>query len=112
MGMGVMFITHDCGVVADIADRVAVMEKGLLVEQGPAEQVLNRPQHPYTRRLIDAVPHGRAQAPSGHSTSVPILEVRNLKKSYVTARGLWIQKRVVHAVDDVSFSVGAGQTLG
>ena len=51
-----MFITHDFGVVSDIADRVAVMEQGLIVEQGPVEDVLDRPQHPYTRRLLAAVP--------------------------------------------------------
>ena len=61
-GMGVMFVTHDFGVVAEIAHRVAVMEKGVLVEQGPADQVLNRPRHPYTQRLIAAVPHRRGEA--------------------------------------------------
>jgi len=113
MGMGVMFITHDFGVVADIADRVAVMEKGILVEQGSADQVLNRPQHPYPQGLIAAVPHRRSNdAVATTSTEAPILEVRNLRKTYVTARGLLVKKRVVHAVDDVSFSVRRGETLG
>lgn len=113
MGMGVMFITHDFGVVADIADRVVVMEKGVLVEQGPVDEVLNRPQHPYTKRLIAAVPH-RHSNDAGTVTPIeaPVLEVRNLRKTYVTARGLFVKKRVVRAVDDVSFSVRRGQTLG
>jgi peptide/nickel transport system ATP-binding protein len=113
MGMGVMFITHDFGVVADIADRVAVMEKGILVEQGPAAEILNRPQHPYTQRLIGAVPQRRPpQEATRLHTEAPVLEVRNLRKTYVTVRGLLVKKRVVHAVNDVSFSVQRGQTLG
>ena len=114
MGMGVLFITHDFGVVADIADRVAVMEKGVLVEQGVAAQVLNKPQHPYTRRLIAAVP--QRQRGEGAATAAPaeqpLLEVRDLCKTYVTGRGLLLKKRVVKAVDHVSFNVGRGETVG
>lgn len=113
MGMGVMFITHDFGVVADIADRVAVMEKGVLVEQGPAEEVLNRPQHPYTQRLIAAVPHREGEGRGIENTPDPVvLQVKDLRKTYVTERGLFVKKRVVHAVDGVSFEVRRGQTLG
>ncbi len=110
-GMGVMLVTHDFGVVAEIADRVAVMEKGRLVEIGSAEQVLNAPQHPYTRRLIGAVPRGRAQNLSS-STAEVVLEVRNLRKTYASGGGWFGPKRVVHAVNDVSFSVRRGETLG
>ncbi|KWW37131.1 ABC transporter ATP-binding protein [Cupriavidus metallidurans] len=110
-GMGVMFVTHDFGVVAEIADRVAVMEKGVLVEIGTAQQVLNHPQHPYTRRLISAVPHGRARD-GGHADDRTVLDVRNLRKTYVSGGGLFSKKRVTHAVDDVSFSVKRGETLG
>ena len=116
MHMAVMFITHDFGVVADIADRVMVMEKGLVVEQGIAAEVLNRPVHAYTRRLIAAVPHGESNRDTAEAAdnpaSGPVLEVRNLRKTYETARGLFIKKRVVHAVNDVSFSVPRGRTLG
>ena len=116
MHMAVMFITHDFGVVADIADRVLVMEKGVVVEQGPASTLLNHPQHPYTKRLIAAVPHGTskesAASVQGTGEEVPVLEVKNLCKTYVTARGLFVQKRIVKAVDQVSFTVKRGQTLG
>ena len=112
-GMGVMFVTHDFGVVAEIADRVAVMEKGVLVEQGTAEQVLNRPQHAYTRRLIGAVPRHRAAVREPLSGApAPVLQVDRLNKIYASAGGWFARKRVVHAVNDVSFSVSRGQTLG
>ncbi|MFJ1257088.1 ABC transporter ATP-binding protein [Cupriavidus sp. CuC1] len=110
-GMGVMFVTHDFGVVAEIADRVAVMEKGVLVEVGPVQQVLNHPQHAYTRRLISAVPHGRAKA-RDLDVAQTVLEVRDLRKTYSSGGGLFSKKRVVNAVDGVSFSVRRGQTLG
>ncbi|HYG42953.1 MAG TPA: ABC transporter ATP-binding protein [Bordetella sp.] len=111
-GMGVMFVTHDFGVVAEIAHRVAVMEHGELVEQGLAEQILNAPRHPYTQRLIGAVPRRRADAGQAAGDGPPVLEVRNLSKTYVTGRGWLGHKRVVRAVDGVSFTVRRGQTLG
>ena len=110
-GMGVMFVTHDFGVVAEIADRVAVMERGLLVEQGPAQQVLNAPRHPYTRRLIAAVPHKRSDE-SQQAEGRPVMRVENLRKTYVTGSRWTGSRRVVHAVDGVSFEVRRGETLG
>jgi peptide/nickel transport system ATP-binding protein len=114
-GMGVMFITHDFGVVAEIAHRVVVMEKGVLVEQGDTGEVLNRPRHPYTRRLISAVPHRRAEERNEVARDQTVLQVRNLRKTYTL--GGWLGKRLgttrtVNAVDGVSFDVRRGETLG
>ncbi|KZE29322.1 ABC transporter ATP-binding protein [Chelatococcus daeguensis] len=111
-GMGVLFITHDFGVVADIADKVVVMEKGLIVEQGTADEVLNRPRHPYTRRLIAAVPHPDESATRAEAAGEPLLEVRNLQKTYRSGGGLFTRPRIVKAVDDVSFTLRRGETLG
>ncbi|WP_417221482.1 ABC transporter ATP-binding protein [Achromobacter spanius] len=111
-GMGVMFVTHDFGVVAEIAHRVAVMEKGILVEQGPADEVLNRPRHPYTQRLIAAVPHRRGEERVPTADDAPVLEVKDLKKTYVIGHGWLGGKREVRAVDGVSFAVRRGETLG
>ncbi|MGV2899995.1 ABC transporter ATP-binding protein [Achromobacter sp. AGC78] len=111
-GMGVMFVTHDFGVVAEIAHRVAVMEKGILVEQGPADEVLNRPRHPYTQRLIAAVPHRRGEERVATGDDTPVLEVKDLKKTYVIGHGWLGGKREIHAVDGVSFTVRRGETLG
>jgi peptide/nickel transport system ATP-binding protein len=113
-GMSVMFITHDFGVVAEIADEVVVMEKGHLVEQGSARQVLTSPSHPYTRRLIAAVPHltGEDRKPLETADKAPILKVEGLMKTYRTAGGLFQTPRVVPAVNDVSLELAPGRTLG
>ena len=117
-GMSVMFITHDFGVVAEIADSVVVMEKGHVVEQGSAAKVLSTPEHPYTKRLIAAVPHLRAEdrpreAKSEQETAAePVLKVQNLIKTYRSGSALFGTQRVVHAVQNVSFEVRPGHTLG
>ncbi|PWL18580.1 ABC transporter ATP-binding protein [Falsochrobactrum shanghaiense] len=114
-GMGVIFVTHDFGVVADIADRVVVMEKGLVVEAGPAREVLNAPKHPYTRRLIAAVPHrksGDQLAEKAESSREILLEVRNLNKTYRSKGGLFSRQRVVPAVQNISLNLHQGETLG
>lgn len=108
---GVMFITHDFGVVAEIADRVIVMEKGHLVEQGPAARVLNAPEHPYTRRLISAVPKMAEEDRKKGGEPAVVLETRNLCKVYHSG-GLLGRGRTVRAVNDVSLTVRKGQTLG
>jgi peptide/nickel transport system ATP-binding protein len=108
-GTGVLFITHDFGVVAEIADRVAVMQQGEIVEQGPARQVLNSPRHPYTRRLIDAVPH-RAPASREAIGGRPVLELVGVGKTYRT-RSLF-GGRVVPAVKSATLRIHRGETLG
>ncbi len=112
-GMAVMFVTHDFGVVAEIADHVAVMEKGVIVEQGSVDAVLNNPQHPYTRRLIGSVPRGlAAQRKEKIGQDQVVLEVNNLRKTYRSGGGWFKHKRIVHAVDGATFSVRRGETLG
>ena len=108
-GTAVLFITHDFGVVAEIADRVAVMQWGKVVESGATEQVLSRPQHPYTRMLIGSVPgltpkhRERAAAPD------VVLRTVDLTKVY---GGGWFQRREVRAADRVNVEVRRGETLG
>ncbi|MPR64684.1 ABC transporter ATP-binding protein [Ochrobactrum intermedium] len=111
-GMSVMFITHDFGVVSEIADSVIVMEKGNLVEQGSATDVLVNPQHPYTQRLIAAVPHMREDDRTAAEQSDIILEASKLTKTYHVGSGMFGRKRVVPALQEVSFTLKRGQTLG
>ncbi|WP_163268407.1 ABC transporter ATP-binding protein [Chelativorans alearense] len=109
-GTGVLFITHDFGVVADIADRVVVMEKGQVVEMGTTEAVLKRPQHSYTRMLIDAVP--TLDPPSREENAAPImLETAKLSKIYGTG-GFFRKTGEVRAASEVDLKVRGGETLG
>ncbi|WP_198133290.1 ABC transporter ATP-binding protein [Roseobacter sp. AzwK-3b] len=110
-GMSVMFITHDFGVVAEIADRVIVMRYGEIVEQGPVAEVLKTPQHAYTKALLEAIPSDHVPSPEPVSGPA-VLEVRNLRKTFVTSGGLFRPKRSVTAIDDVSFSIARGEVLG
>ncbi|MEQ5826959.1 ABC transporter ATP-binding protein [Sulfitobacter sp. NFXS29] len=112
-GMAVIFITHDFGVVADIADRVIVMKKGEIVEAGPAQEVLLKPKHPYTRALIDAIPRlTQTDAPKQVERKA-LLKVEGLQKTFSTGSGtLFGKRRVVKAVQDVSFELYAGETIG
>lgn len=120
IGCGVLLITHDFGVVAQMADEVAVMRRGQIVEHGPVREILRSPRHKYTRMLLDALPSRRppceirtpraAHAPP----TTPLLSVRNLSKHFpVYGRG-WRRKviDVVKAVDNVSFDLAPGESLG
>ncbi|MDR6874865.1 peptide/nickel transport system ATP-binding protein [Bosea sp. BE125] len=110
-GTAVLFITHDFGVVAEIADRVAVMSQGRVVEQGSVGAVLENPQHAYTRQLIAAVPPLKAPPPRALS-SEPILSMEHVSKTYRTGGFLGRGQRVTHAVKDVSLVLPKGGTLG
>ena len=111
--MSVIFITHDFGVVADMADRVAVMQLGKVVETGSAHEVLGRARHPYTQSLVAAVPR-MAPRPMKTGTQAPVILAANrVHKTYVTQSSIFRRNgRVVHAVKDASFSVRKGETLG
>ncbi|MFE7432754.1 dipeptide ABC transporter ATP-binding protein [Streptomyces tendae] len=123
-GTGVLLVTHNMGVVADFADRVAVMYQGAIVETGPVEDVLLRPSHDYTKRLLSAVPRlsvaeaggaaraderadgPGADAPGAAPAGQPAVELTDV--SVVFGRG----KQAVHALKGVSFAVHPGETLG
>jgi peptide/nickel transport system ATP-binding protein len=110
-GTAVLFITHDFGVVAEIADRVVVMQHGLVVEQGAAAQVLNAPAHPYTRSLIAAVPPLAAPPPRPVSDT-PILTMERVEKTYRTGGFFGRGARVTRAVRGVTLTLSKGATLG
>ncbi|MBM3567692.1 MAG: ABC transporter ATP-binding protein [Alphaproteobacteria bacterium] len=109
---GVLFITHDFGVVAEIAHRVAVMQWGKLVEFGTTEDVLKRPRHPYTKMLISSVPGIVPRHRPRPETARPtVLKTEALGKTYADAA--WFRKsRTVKAAESVSIEVRRGETLG
>jgi peptide/nickel transport system ATP-binding protein len=108
---GVLFITHDFGVVSEIADRVVVMQMGRIVEQGPCEEVLRNPREEYTRMLLAAVP---SMTPPKRSpvTGPVVLQTENLFKTYGKRSLFQPKARVVAAVKDVSLTIRRGETLG
>ena len=110
-GTGVLFITHDFGVVAEIAHRVAVLRLGELVELGDKRQVLQRPAHPYTRMLMAAVPTLKATARATDPDAPVVLQVQGLAKTY-RGGGWFGRRRDVQAARDVAFEIRRGQTLG
>lgn len=111
LGMAILFITHDLSIVRRFADRVAVMSQGKIVEQGIVENVFQRPQHAYTRRLIAAEPKGD---PPLHDTGQPVvMSAKDIKVWFPIRRG-FLRQVVGHikAVDGVDITVRQGQTLG
>lgn len=130
-GAAVLLITHDMAVVAQMADRVVVMFEGEKIEEGPVRQILEAPQHEYTKALLAAVPRlgemrgkaapeamrvvgdgGGARAEPLYATQTPLLTVENLIKRYPIHGGLMGRKLAnIHAVEDVSFTVHEKETL-
>ncbi|XAH21208.1 ABC transporter ATP-binding protein [Xylophilus sp. GW821-FHT01B05] len=111
-GTAVLFITHDFGVVSEIADQVVVMQTGKVVESGPARQVLDAPQHPYTRKLIAAIPTGQAEPLARSDEITRVLQVQDLCKTYQSGGSLFKRGRSVQAAKDISFDLLRGETLG
>ena len=110
--MGVVFITHDFGVVSEIADRVAVMQHGRLVEFGDAAQVLNAPSHAYTQALIAAIPGLTPVTRPANETAPLVLAVRALDKTYRASGSRGGRDRVVRALKSVELTIRRGETLG
>lgn len=120
-GMSMLFITHDFGVVAQMAHQVGVMQQGKLVEVGLVEQVLNRPQHPYTYQLLEAVPENLARHKSPELSkslseksliAEPLVQLRHVSVWFPIKQGIF--RRVTHhnkAVDDVSLDIAKGQIV-
>ncbi|WP_158966754.1 ABC transporter ATP-binding protein [Chachezhania sediminis] len=109
--MGMLFITHDLGIVRRIADRVCVMKGGEIVETGPAAEIFDNPQHPYTKMLLAAEPSGEPDPVSPDAEEIARTE--HLKVWFPIKRGL-LKKTVGHvkAVNDASIAVRAGETVG
>ncbi len=109
--MGLLFITHDLGVVRKIADRVYVMQQGEIVEEGPTAQIFDTPAHPYTKMLLSAEAVGQPDPVEGGARE--IVSTEHLKVWFPIERGL-LKRTVGHvkAVNDANISVRAGETLG
>ncbi len=111
LGMAILLITHDLGIVEKFTDRVCVMTGGAIVETGPSKDVFANPRHPYTQKLLASAPKGR---PAPNADSGPVLVETDGLKVYFPIKGGLLRKTVDHvrAVDDVSISVRSGTTLG
>jgi oligopeptide/dipeptide ABC transporter ATP-binding protein len=111
LGMAMAFISHDMGVIATVADRVAVMQRGRLIEQGGVDAVFASPTEPYTAELIAARKAPRAVAPQVAPSPAPVLAVKDLAVTFQVKTG-WFSSRPLRAVDGVDFTLEAGECLG
>ncbi|MBU1173769.1 MAG: dipeptide ABC transporter ATP-binding protein [Alphaproteobacteria bacterium] len=113
-GMGLLLITHDLAVVAGLADRIAIMRYGEVVEAGETGEVFREMRHPYTRALFEASRHQPVRlAPEVRPDAVPVLDVRGVVRDYpVARRRLFAPRRFFRAVDGVSFVIHKGENVG
>jgi len=118
-GMAILFITHDLGVVAQISDRVAVMEKGVLVECGEVRQIFENPQHPYTCKLMEATraleKPSAVKIPfdlSARGMTSPILNLQSVSKVFEKPAKMFQKKQFMTAVDDANLILYPGESLG
>jgi microcin C transport system ATP-binding protein len=110
LGMSLLLITHDLGIVRRMADRVNVMTNGKIVEAGNTEDIFNNPQHQYTRHLLEAEPKGEPIA--GEVSAPVVVETRSLEVNFPIGKGFFFNRNFLKAVDGVSISVQEGHTLG
>ncbi|HLO78238.1 MAG TPA: ABC transporter ATP-binding protein [Magnetospirillum sp.] len=111
LGMALLFITHDLGIVRKMADHVCVMNGGEVVEAGPVADIFNQPKHPYTKRLLAAEPKGK---PNAAATDAPVvMEARDVRVWFPIKSGL-LRRTVAHikAVDGISLAIRQGHTVG
>ncbi len=112
-GMGMMFITHDLGVVAGLADKVAIMQRGRVVEAGPTVELFRALQHPYSQALFAASAHVPAREPHVPEAGTPVLAVEGVVREYaLPRRQLFGPRPVFQAVRGVSFAIGRGENVG
>ena len=107
----ILFITHDFGVVKQMADHVAVLEQGKIVEQGTTQQILTKPKKAYTKRLVAAAPTLNTKAKKKIAED-PLLTVEGLSKTYTSGGGFGGPKRTIQALNNASFTLHKGQTVG
>ena len=114
-GTSIILITHDLGVVAGMCDRVLVMKEGEIIEEGTTEEIFANPKHPYTQRLLNALPKlhekkapkQQPNLPADLNVNTPLVEIRHLKKHFDLGKG-----QLLKAIDDISFTIYPGETLG
>ena len=112
-GMGLMFITHDLGVIAGLADKVSIMRQGEVVEAGPTVQLFRNLQHPYSKALFEASSHVPPRIPPAVIGGTPVLAVDNVVREYpLPRRSLFEGRKVLRAVDGVSLRIERGENVG